>query len=146
MFAAIGAILIAAGVHDPSYGEAAFGVLVLIFAAQTLRVRVVADQSGLRIRNLVRSYRIPWDGLARLDVANAHLWLGVGSTGKVKRHRLVATTTKDDRVVLQATQSLYRLESGAGYFGEDATPRWHELLQALWPTTPTPSPRAPNQD
>ena len=132
MSIAIAVLFIATGLRERVYGEVIFGVLALVFAVQTLRIRVVAARDGLSIRNLVRSYRIPWREVDALDVVDAHLLSGVGATGKIKRHRLVATTKPGARVVLQATQSLYHRESGSGYLGDDSTPRWEQLLRDRW--------------
>jgi hypothetical protein len=129
---AIAGIFVASGVHDRSYGEVAFGSLALVFALKTLRIRVVVDDDGLSVRNLLRNYRLSWGDVARLETVDARLLLGPGATGKVKRHRLVATTVEGQSVPLQATQSLYRARSGAGYFGQDATPYWLDLLRARW--------------
>jgi hypothetical protein len=100
---AAGLLLLAgAGDNPPLYWSAIGTTAALAFLRAVYRVRLEVDDEEIRVFNVRKTYRIPWESVTRIDVVD--WWLGPGAI--IVGNAAVRVTTRfGKRIVIDASAS-----------------------------------------
>jgi hypothetical protein len=92
------------------------GAVTALFAVRAVRMAVVADAHGLSVRNLGRTYKVPWDEVTSLDAA--------ASDNITRRAKSLVMRLADGRSIV--------CRGASSYSGEEVE-AWRELLLSARP-------------
>lgn len=100
------------GVGD-QIGFFGFGVLLAVGVLAFTRFRVVADTSGVRVRNVLGERFFPWAVVAAVDLPRGAPWAHLDLHDD-ERVALMAVQANDKDAAVDAVLALRRLHAGAG--------------------------------